>query len=210
MLLNFQDIDRVSFLGETHSKKSTLTAKFKQALLEAEHKFDHSKGIKSNGGSLPFSKIPSNKYYSNFPPDLLSQIKKDLERDLEKATNCNCASRGDDCGEDTHCENRLLQLECPADCKLTEKCQNRKFSKRSYPLLNKVKLWWGGYGLKAKNLIKNGTFIIEYCGELVDRAEAEKRLNESSKIGVTNYYLLSLDKVSVYLIFRLQEAVLCT
>jgi SET domain-containing protein len=76
--------------------------------------------------------------------------------------------------------------------------------------LNKVKLWWGGYGLKAKNLIKNGTFIIEYCGELVDRAEAEKRLNESSKIGVTNYYLLSLDKVSVYLIFRLQEAVLCT
>ena len=96
----FQDIDRVSFLGEPYGKnKPSLREKFIAGLHEAETKFDNSKGIKSNGGSLPFSKIPVNKYASNFDPKLVERIKKDLERDLEKPNPCKCLKNGFDCGE---------------------------------------------------------------------------------------------------------------
>ena len=190
----------MSFLGEPYpSKKPSLKYRFQQALLEAEHKFDHSKGIKSNGGSLPFNKIGANKYYAGFPPDLLSQIKRDLERELEKANMCSCLEKGDDCGEESDCENRVLQIECAADCKVGEKCKNRKFQKKQYPPFIKFKTWWGGFGLKAKNAIKQGTFIMEYVGELVDHKEAQRRLTESSQIGVTSYYILALDKVNIWL-----------
>ena len=101
-----------------------------------------------------------------------------------------------DCGEDSNCENRVLQIECSAECKNGDMCKNRKFVKRQHAPFVKFKTWWGGFGLKAKNSIKLGSFIIEYCGELVDRAEAQRRLQESSNIGVTSYYLLALDKVS--------------
>ena len=41
-----------------------------------------------------------------------------------------------------------------------------------------------------------GTFVIEYCGEIVDIPEAHRRLETSASEGVTNYYILALDKVS--------------
>ena len=40
-----------------------------------------------------------------------------------------------------------------------------------------------------------GTFVIEYCGEIVDIPEAHRRLETSAAEGVTNYYILALDKV---------------
>ena len=45
------------------------------------------------------------------------------------------------------------------------------------------------------NLCLAGTFVIEYCGEIVDIPEAHRRLETSASEGVTNYYILALDKV---------------
>ena len=46
----------------------------------AEHNFDDKTDIKSNGVSLPFTRIGANKYSKDFPSHLLTQIKKDPER----------------------------------------------------------------------------------------------------------------------------------
>ena len=45
------------------------------------------------------------------------------------------------------------------------------------------------------NIFLAGTFVIEYCGEIVDIPEAHRRLETSASEGVTNYYILALDKV---------------
>ena len=89
----------------------------------------------------------------------------------------------------------MLNFECAQDCKLGDKCKNRKFTRRQYANFTRFKTSWGGYGLKAKSLIKQGTFVIEYVGELITPNESRRRLEESAKVGVTNYYILSLDKV---------------
>ena len=51
------------------------------------------------------------------------------------------------------------------------------------------------------NVCLAGTFVIEYCGEIVDIPEAHRRLETSASEGVTNYYILSLDKViSIFIV----------
>ena len=115
-------------------------------------------------------------------------------------------SRGDDCSEYSDCENRGLLYECGTDCKVAE-CKNRKFTKKQYPPLVKFKTSWGGFGLKAKELIPAYTFIIEYVGEIIDVEESRKRLRESGQSGVTNYYILALDKV-IFNFFELFHRIL--
>ena len=47
--------------------------------------------------------------------------------------------------------------------------------------------------------------MIEYVGEIIDVEESRKRLRESGQSGVTNYYILSLDKVCSYLLGSLMK-----
>ena len=52
------------------------------------------------------------------------------------------------------------------------------------------------------NVFLAGTFVIEYCGEIVDIPEAHRRLETSASEGVTNYYILALDKVKNIVSYR--------
>ena len=59
----------------------------------------------------------------------------------------------------------------------------------------------------AKELIPADTFVIEYVGEIIDVEESRKRLRESGQSGVTNYYILSLDKVRFFFIVKISELI---
>ena len=138
--------------------------------------------------------------HSSFPDNLKQVIKKRVEANLSQAEICDCHKRDNLCDEE--CTNRQLQNECSPKCWNADKCQNRRFTKRQYPPLHKFQTDWGGNGLKAKKLIPKGTFIIEYVGEIISHEESRIRLEESAKIGVTNYYILELDNVSQLINYR--------
>ena len=74
-----------------------------------------------------------------------------------------------------------------SDCIVGEKCQNRRFRLRQYALIEKFKTSWGGFGLRAKQGIKAGDFVIEYVGEIIDLKESKRRLDEDAKHG--KYFL---------------------
>ncbi|CBY22833.1 unnamed protein product [Oikopleura dioica] len=144
-------------------------------------------------GSLPFQKIIKNVVHSSFPDNLKQITKKRIEANLAETEICDCHKRDNPCDEE--CTNRQLQNECSSKCLNGDKCQNRRFTKRHYPPLLKFQTDWGGNGLKAKKLIPKGSFIIEYIGEIISHDESRIRLEESAKIGVTNYYILELDNL---------------
>ena len=131
--------------------------------------------------------------HSSFPDNLKQITKKRIEANLAETEICDCHKRDNPCDEE--CTNRQLQNECSSKCLNGDKCQNRRFTKRHYPPLLKFQTDWGGNGLKAKKLIPKGSFIIEYIGEIISHDESRIRLEESAKIGVTNYYILELDNV---------------
>jgi hypothetical protein len=49
-----------------------------------------------------------------------------------------------------------------------------------------------GWGVKNVNPIHAGDLIIEYCGEIIDEAESDRRLEEMKARGEKNFYLFSV------------------
>jgi histone-lysine N-methyltransferase SUV39H len=41
-----------------------------------------------------------------------------------------------------------------------------------------------GWAGRAKQFISKGTFVVEYCGEVVDAEEAAKRLTQYDMLGI--------------------------
>lgn len=115
---------------------------------------------------------------------------------LSQMAKCVC-KRNDShpCGQDSECLNRMLMYEChPAVCAAGDRCENQRFQKCEYPPTEIFKTDWGGWGLKTKQFIKKGQFVNEYVGELVDEEECRRRIEQSHKDNVTNFYMLTIDK----------------
>jgi len=55
---------------------------------------------------------------------------------------------------------------------------------RKYANAEKFKTQWGGLGLKLKDPVKKGDFIIEYVGEIIDQAESKRRLLDNALKGI--------------------------
>lgn len=65
--------------------------------------------------------------------------------------------------------NIASKISCGSHCKAKEKCQNKFFTKLTKPF--KYELFQSkekGHGLKAREEILEGEFIIEYVGEVLD------------------------------------------
>lgn len=169
------------------TKRNTKEQQFHDGLVEAESLLaDKSKEANS---TRPFKLLKVNKPYSNNVPNLVR------DNSFSKSTSCSCQPKTDHpCGEKSDCENRCLQIECSSDCLTGEKCGNQRFKRREYPLLDKFKTKWGGVGLKLKQAVKSGEFIIEYVGEIIDQSESKRRLMENANKGITNFYQINLDR----------------
>ena len=88
----------------------------------------------------------------------------------------------------------MLLFECdPAVCPGGNNCQNQRFQKRLSPFLYTFNADGKGWGLKSKEDIKKGDFVIEYVGEVVDNNEFRRRLKAKQDAGDEAYYFLTLD-----------------
>lgn len=85
-------------------------------------------------------------------------------------------------------------FECSPDtCPAGTKCQNQLFVQRKYPALEPVYVAERGWGLKTLESIKEGQFVIEYVGEIIDEAEFKQRLEQKKGRKNQNYYFLTID-----------------
>uniref|UniRef100_A0A672S1B8 Histone-lysine N-methyltransferase NSD3-like n=1 Tax=Sinocyclocheilus grahami TaxID=75366 RepID=A0A672S1B8_SINGR len=80
------------------------------------------------------------------------------------------------------CLNRMLQYEChPQVCPAGDCCHNQCFSKRLYPDTEVIKTTGRGWGLKTKQDLRKGDFVMEYVGELIDSEECKQRIRHANE-----------------------------
>lgn len=77
-------------------------------------------------------------------------------------SSCACsASDENPCGPESMCLNRTMLYECHADiCTAKEKCQNQRFQKREYAAVKVFKTPNCGYGLQARQFIREVSYEI--------------------------------------------------
>ncbi|EUB61337.1 Histone-lysine N-methyltransferase, H3 lysine-36 and H4 lysine-20 specific [Echinococcus granulosus] len=114
--------------------------------------------------------------------------------DLSEVPQCEC-SPSDPCGPNSGCVNRSLLYECLASvCVHGKACRNQFFTRRQYPKQNAF--YTGkerGWGLKTFVAIQKGDFVNEYVGDLIDEAEANRRLTFLHKNNIHNFYMMKMD-----------------
>ncbi|VVA95521.1 unnamed protein product [Arabis nemorensis] len=119
--------------------------------------------------------------------------KKQKEEDI---SICECKFDFGDpdsaCGE--RCLNVITNTECtPGYCPCGVYCKNQKFQKCEYAKTKLIKSEGRGWGLVAVEEIKEGQFIIEYCGEVISWKEAKRRAQTYETHGVKDAYIISLN-----------------
>lgn len=103
---------------------------------------------------------------------------------------CHCSSE-DDCGKS--CQNNAMQFECsPESCPCKGKCQNNRFQMKKYMLIERFNTKQKGLGVRTKETIKEGAFIIEYVGEVITLIEYKERLKTIYE-NDNNFYGMTLD-----------------
>lgn len=145
----------------------------------------------SNKKPPPYKHIKVNRPIGNVQIYSLAE-----ENDL---TKCGCQPEDPNpCGYDTLCLNRSMCSECLPDvCEAGGRCQNQKFQKREYAAVKPFCTSNRGWGLKCLEDIKEGHFVIEYIGDLIDEEECERRIQEKQAIEDNNFYFCTLDSTRI-------------
>ncbi|KAH8306400.1 hypothetical protein KR018_010414 [Drosophila ironensis] len=144
---------------------------------------------RQNGSKLhppPYVRIKMNK---PVPPVRFSQ-------NLEDQSACDCQPEDPHpCGPESGCLNRMLFNECdPAFCRSGPRCENQMFELRKSPRLEVNYMNTRGFGLVCREDIAEGTFVIEYVGEVINHAEFQERLVQKQRNRDENYYFLGVEK----------------
>ncbi|XP_050428215.1 histone-lysine N-methyltransferase NSD2-like isoform X2 [Adelges cooleyi] len=118
-----------------------------------------------------------------------------MESNLITMTSCECdPTKPNPCGPGSDCLNRMLMFECqPRLCPAGDKCNNQRFEKTLYPSMEPFLTNDRGWGLRTLEDIKEGSFVIEYVGEVIDEEEFKNRCYEMQKQNEQNYYFLTID-----------------
>ncbi|XP_016122598.1 histone-lysine N-methyltransferase SETD2-like [Sinocyclocheilus grahami] len=128
---------------------------------------------------------------------LTERKKNKSHRDI-KRMQCECAilsreerSRGMmACGED--CLNRLLMIECSSRCLNGAYCSNRRFQMKQHAYFEVILTESKGWGLRAAKDLQPNTFVLEYCGEVLDHREFKARVKEYARNKNIHYYFMAL------------------
>ena len=71
----------------------------------------------------------------------------------------------------------MYSAECDINyCLNGIKCRNRRFQNNEWSKCSIRSAGKKGWGLYADEHIKKGTFVIEYCGEIINKEEVDRRL----------------------------------
>ncbi|XP_057381626.1 histone-lysine N-methyltransferase ash1-like [Daphnia carinata] len=138
--------------------------------------------------SWNYRKIRSNVYYDVKPP---------FTNDAEA---CNCTLPQPDaedaeaqcCGDD--CLNRMVYTECNSQmCPVGDKCMNQRIQRHRWAQgLERFMTKEKGWGVRCRNELKSGVFILEYVGEVVSDKEFKERMH-TVYVHDTHHYCLHLD-----------------
>lgn len=129
--------------------------------------------------SWNFKKIRTNIYADSVKPNQSSDLPQ-----------CSCKSEYA-CGD--NCLNRLVYTECePETCPCGDKCQNTKIQRHIVAPVERFMTPHKGWGVKSNHLIKRGTYILEYVGEVVTEREFKDRMATLYTNDI-HHYCLHLD-----------------
>ena len=111
------------------------------------------------------------------------------------AETCHCVKADDEklpCAGS--CVNRATSVECSLSL---HTCANQRLTRRQWS--KHVIKWTGtrGFGMYAKEDIKTDDLIIEYCGEIIDQTECDRRMREMCASGAKNFYFLEVSPTMV-------------
>ncbi|KAL1214561.1 Histone-lysine N-methyltransferase ASHH2 [Cardamine amara subsp. amara] len=96
------------------------------------------------------------------------------------------------CGEE--CLNRMLNIECLNNtCPAGVSCSNQQFQKREYAVLERFQSGKKGYGLRMVEDVREGKFLIEYVGEVLDMQSYESRQKDYASKGQKHFYFMTLN-----------------
>ncbi|XP_047317125.1 histone-lysine N-methyltransferase ASHH3 isoform X3 [Impatiens glandulifera] len=124
--------------------------------------------------------------------------KKAKRRSEDDGIFCSCSSSSESsgvCDRDCHCG--MLLSTCSSGCKCGSSCQNQPFQNRHQKEMKLVKTERCGSGIVADEDIKQGEFVIEYVGEVIDDQTCEERLWKMKDRGETNFYLCEINRDTV-------------
>ncbi|TPX50068.1 histone-lysine N-methyltransferase [Synchytrium endobioticum] len=96
------------------------------------------------------------------------------------------------CGESSDCINRQLFIECNKDCPCGEHCRNQRFQRKSYADVEIFLTEKKGHGMRTKQSLKRGDFVMEYCGEVIPTSLFIKRTQDYHEQGKKHFYFMSL------------------
>ncbi|GAA0148172.1 hypothetical protein LIER_07691 [Lithospermum erythrorhizon] len=126
-------------------------------------------------------------------------LKKKIKgRSEDDGIFCPCTSSAGSsgvCGKNCFCG--ALQSSCSSNCKCGSSCLNKPFHQRPAKKMKIVKTEKCGSGIVADEDIKQGDFVIEYVGEVIDDKTCEERLWRMKHRGETNFYLCEINRDTV-------------
>lgn len=105
---------------------------------------------------------------------------------------CSPSRASQTCGADCLCW--MLLSTCSSSCKCGDSCVNKPFHLRPVKKMKLVKTEKCGAGILAEEDIKQGDFIVEYVGEVIDDKTCEDRLWKMRHCGETNFYLCEINR----------------
>nr|XP_059883691.1 LOW QUALITY PROTEIN: histone-lysine N-methyltransferase SETD2-like [Delphinus delphis] len=128
----------------------------------------------------------------------LTERKKNKSHRDFKRMQCECTPLSKDeraqgeiaCGED--CLNRLLMIECSSRCPNGDYCSNRRFQRKQHADVEVILTEKKGWGLRAVKDLPSNTFVLEYCGEVLDHKEFKARVKEYARNRNIHYYFMAL------------------
>ncbi|XP_050785986.1 histone-lysine N-methyltransferase ASH1L isoform X5 [Gopherus flavomarginatus] len=152
-----------------------------------------------------------NQLYKKPDVPLYKKIRSNVYVDVKplsgyEATTCNCKkpddSNGKGCLDD--CLNRMIFAECsPNTCPCGEQCCNQRIQRHEWvQCLERFRAEEKGWGIRTKEPLKAGQFIIEYLGEVVSEQEFRNRMIEQYH-NHSDHYCLNLDSGMVIDSYRM-------
>jgi len=83
-------------------------------------------------------------------------------------------------------------IECSSRCPFGDICTNKRFTNRDYYPSEVFQTSWKGWGLRAVDKIPANQLVYEYCGEVLDQLEFERRSLQYSIENRQHFYFMQL------------------
>jgi histone-lysine N-methyltransferase SETD2 len=123
----------------------------------------------------------------------VSRRKKKFRSSESYVCLCSVASPGKRGCDDETCLNRLSMIECMVKtCPCGDQCANQRFRRHEFAKTVVIRTEKKGWGLLAASDIKQGQFIIEYCGEVINYHEFQRRARRHHADSNRHFYFMSI------------------